>query len=145
ARAERAGFAGAWLSLSLLLTLVGAAATVGSAGAAEPPEKLLERIRLGFHRDALLGRDVDDRRLQLGDQIGERLRSAARSHDRGRVLRDLGAGASRGQRECRSPEKQGHRDPIGVAHFSGLLRAHRYSIILGWTQGRLTPTALNND
>src|SRR5207245_511745 len=60
-----------------------------------------------------------------------------RRHRRGRILRDLSARLPRGERKGRSPEKQGHRDPIGVAHVSGLLRPHRYSIKSGGMQGAL--------
>ena len=73
-------------------------------------------------------------KLQPGGKVREAHRRAwTRRQRRRRVLGDLRAGLPGGERKCGSPEKQGHGDPIGVAHLSGLLRLHRYSIIwLAW-------------
>ena len=60
----------------------------------------------------------------------------------GAFCANLSARLPRCQGKRRSPEKQGHRDPIGVAHFSGLLRPHRYSINPGGTQGANVAAAL---
>src|SRR5206468_8246407 len=136
ARAERARFAGPGLG-AVATAVIAAAAALLLIGV-EPAEELLERIGLRFDRHPLLGRNIDHRGLQLGDEVGERHRRTGAWRKRGgtgRVLRNLSARLPRGERECSSPQKQGHRDPVGIAHFSGLLRFHRYSINWLWTQG----------
>ena len=129
ARAQRPGFASARLTAAPApaAAVIAALRCVGI----EPAEEILERVGLRFDRHALLGRNVDDRGLQLGDEVGERHRRAGTRREcrrSGRVLRNLSARLPRGERECGSPQEQGHRDPIGVTHGSGLLRSHRYSI-----------------
>ena len=139
ARAQRAGLAGAALAALPALPLALAALARRDAGV-EAAEEFLERVGLRPHRDALLGRDVDHRGLQPSRQIGEGHRGAgAGRHRGGRILGLLRARLPRCERECRSPQKQGHGDPIGVAHFSGLLRDHGYSINWVDTQGANVP------
>ena len=145
ARSQRARLASPLLLLLLLLLLT----LVRSSALAvllrlrirvELPEELLERVVLrGAHGHPLLGGDIDHRRLKPGDEVRKghrRTGSWSKHRCARRVLRDLCASLPSGKRECRSPEQQGHCDPVGVAHFSGLLRAHRYSIIWCETQGR---------
>ena len=44
--------------------------------------------------------------------------------DRARTVRADGTDRADRDRECRSTQEQGHCDPVGIAHFSGLLRFH---------------------
>ena len=103
--------------------------TLGSRiGATEAAKEFLKRVGLGANRDALLGGDVDHRRLEPGGKVGERhWRSGARHHRRRRVLRDLGTGFPGGERESGSSNQQGGGHSISVTQGSVLLRNHKFS------------------
>jgi hypothetical protein len=99
ARAERAGLAGARLRLR-------AFAGCNAALSAEPAEEFLERVGLLLDRDALLGRDVDHRRLEPRGEVGKAHRRArTRRHRRRRILRNLSADRTGGDRKRGTAEQ----------------------------------------
>ena len=98
--------------------------------AAELAEKALERragerVRLLLHGDRLLGRDVDDGRLELGDHVGKAHRRAGTRGDRldrtRLVLRDLRGAGLQGQGGGRAAEEERTGNGVGVTHWAEVL------------------------
>jgi len=93
----------------------------------ELAEEFFQRVRLLLaDGNALLGRDVDHRRLQPGCQLCERHWRAGRRHGHRGVLRDLRSNRAASERKSGPAKKQSCRDTIGITHCSGLLRLHRH-------------------